>query len=205
MFVLPEIMASSGYAPNDSVSNKVTEKMSVLGLKLYVVIAIVAIVVIAVSLLIFLRLRYKRKSRKRQVLEKRGSGLIPLVSKEIVEIKGADRVEEIKIGEIVKGEKEVKRLENMSSDKEAGDEIDGPKRSEESDLSRESRSEALSVVTVEAQNIGWGRWYSLRELEMATNGFVEENVIGEGGYGVVYRGVLPDGSVVAVKNLLNNK
>ncbi|RVW16878.1 putative receptor-like serine/threonine-protein kinase [Vitis vinifera] len=83
----------------------------------------------------------------------------------------------------------------MSSDKEAGDEIDGPKRSEESDLSRESRSEALSVVTVEAQNIGWGRWYSLRELEMATNGFVEENVIGEGGYGVVYRGVLPDGSV----------
>ncbi|KAJ9704802.1 hypothetical protein PVL29_003041 [Vitis rotundifolia] len=198
-------MASSGHVPNDSVSNQITEKTSVLGLKLYVVIAIVVIVVIAVSLLIFLRLRYKRKSRKRQVLEKRGSGLIPLVSKEIVEIKGADRVEEITIGEIVKAEKEVKRLENVSSDKEVGDEIDGPKQSEESDLSRESRSEALSAVTVEAQNIGWGRWYSLRELEMATNGFVEENVIGEGGYGVVYRGVLPDGSVVAVKNLLNNK
>ncbi|RVW16879.1 hypothetical protein CK203_088618 [Vitis vinifera] len=64
--------------------NKVQRETSVLGLKLYVVIAIVAIVVIAVSLLIFLRLRYKRKSRKRQVLEKRGSGLIPLVSKEIV-------------------------------------------------------------------------------------------------------------------------
>uniref|UniRef100_A0A7N0VMC0 non-specific serine/threonine protein kinase n=1 Tax=Kalanchoe fedtschenkoi TaxID=63787 RepID=A0A7N0VMC0_KALFE len=28
---------------------------------------------------------------------------------------------------------------------------------------------------------------------------------GEGGYGVVYRGVLPDGSLVAVKNLMNNK
>ncbi|KAI9180766.1 hypothetical protein LWI28_007932 [Acer negundo] len=54
-------------------------------------------------------------------------------------------------------------------------------------------------------DIGWGRWYSLRELEIATRGFTEENVIGEGGYGVVYRGVLNDGSVVAVKNLLNNK
>lgn len=196
-------MAPSDYAPN--VSGKITEKTSVLGLKMYLVIAIVVIVVIAVSLLVFFRLRCKRKSRKGQVLEKRGSGLIPLVSKEIVEIKGADRVEEIKIGEIVKVEKEVKRVQSQSSEKEVGDEIDGPKRSEESDLSRESRSEALSVVTVEPQNIGWGRWYSLRELEMATDGFVEENVIGEGGYGVVYRGLLPDGSVVAVKNLLNNK
>lgn len=40
---------------------------------------------------------------------------------------------------------------------------------------------------------------------MATNGFASGNVIGEGGYGIVYRGVLHDGSVVAVKNLLNNK
>ncbi|KAF5954859.1 hypothetical protein HYC85_007715 [Camellia sinensis] len=40
---------------------------------------------------------------------------------------------------------------------------------------------------------------------MATRGFAVENVIGEGGYGIVYKGVLQDGSVVAVKNLLNNK
>lgn len=52
---------------------------------------------------------------------------------------------------------------------------------------------------------GWGRWYSLKEVEHATRGFAEGNVIGEGGYGVVYRGVLQDGSVVAVKNLHNNK
>lgn len=45
----------------------------------------------------------------------------------------------------------------------------------------------------------------MKELEIATGGFSEENVIGEGGYGIVYRGVLDDGSVVAVKNLLNNK
>jgi hypothetical protein len=41
-------------------------------------------------------------------------------------------------------------------------------------------------------------------VEIATRGFSEGNVIGEGGYGVVYRGVLQD-SVVAVKNLHNNK
>jgi len=62
-----------------------------------------------------------------------------------------------------------------------------------------------SEVSVEDPNIGWGRWYSMKEVELATRGFAEGNVIGEGGYGVVYRGILHDASVVAVKNLLNNK
>jgi len=30
-------------------------------------------------------------------------------------------------------------------------------------------------------------------------------VIGEGGYGIVYRGLLEDNTNVAVKNLLNNR
>ena len=54
-------------------------------------------------------------------------------------------------------------------------------------------------------NIAWGRWYSLAELEAATENFSRENVVGEGGYGVVYKGVLADSSVVAVKNLLDNR
>lgn len=60
-------------------------------------------------------------------------------------------------------------------------------------------------VGPEVSHLGWGRWYTLRELEAATNGLCEENVIGEGGYGIVYRGVLNDGTKVAVKNLLNNR
>lgn len=60
-------------------------------------------------------------------------------------------------------------------------------------------------VGPEVSHVGWGRWYTLRELEAATDGLCEENVIGEGGYGIVYRGVLADGTKVAVKNLLNNK
>lgn len=81
----------------------------------------------------------------------------------------------------------------------------------DSDLKMQKQVESKidDSVSVESPsptpNIGWGRWYSLTELENATNGFAEGNVIGEGGYGIVYRGVLQDGSVVAVKNLLNNK
>lgn len=57
----------------------------------------------------------------------------------------------------------------------------------------------------EVSHLGWGHWYTLRELEESTNGFADECVIGEGGYGIVYRGVLVDRSFVAVKNLLNNR
>lgn len=61
------------------------------------------------------------------------------------------------------------------------------------------------MVGPEVSHLGWGHWYSLRELEESTNGFSDENVIGEGGYGIVYRGVLRDTTSVAIKNLLNNR
>ncbi|KAL1540398.1 putative serine/threonine-protein kinase [Salvia divinorum] len=57
----------------------------------------------------------------------------------------------------------------------------------------------------EVSHLGWGHWYTLRELEEATNEFADENVIGEGGYGIVYKGVLEGNHKVAVKNLLNNR
>ncbi|KAK4726180.1 hypothetical protein R3W88_031097 [Solanum pinnatisectum] len=61
------------------------------------------------------------------------------------------------------------------------------------------------ITAPEVSHLGWGHWYTLRELEIATNFFAHENVIGEGGYGIVYRGVMEDNSYVAVKNLLNNR
>ncbi|KAG6434768.1 hypothetical protein SASPL_106410 [Salvia splendens] len=57
----------------------------------------------------------------------------------------------------------------------------------------------------EVSHLGWGHWYTLRELEASTNEFADENVIGEGGYGIVYKGVLEGNHKVAVKNLLNNR
>ncbi|KAL6642786.1 hypothetical protein ACP70R_020967 [Stipagrostis hirtigluma subsp. patula] len=52
---------------------------------------------------------------------------------------------------------------------------------------------------------GWGRRFTRREMEEATGGLAAGNVIGEGGYGVVYRGVLRDSTAVAIKNLRNNR
>lgn len=43
--------------------------------------------------------------------------------------------------------------------------------------------------------------FTYRELELATDRFDEANVIGRGGFGVVYRGVLGDGTVAAIKVL----
>uniref|UniRef100_M8BNE3 non-specific serine/threonine protein kinase n=1 Tax=Aegilops tauschii TaxID=37682 RepID=M8BNE3_AEGTA len=56
----------------------------------------------------------------------------------------------------------------------------------------------------EFSHLGWGHWFTLRDLEFATNRFSKENVLGEGGYGVVYRGRLVNGTEVAIKKIFNN-
>ncbi|KAK4258652.1 hypothetical protein QN277_005078 [Acacia crassicarpa] len=172
--------------------SQLSNKTPFLGLKLYFVIGILLLIVLAFLLLIFLCVRRSRISTKRKLRVKHSSGTIPLVSKEIVEVKALDLEQNYELAEVKVGDEDPKK-EKV--------ERRGKKTSDESDVSSGSRSD----VSVDALNIGWGRWYSLRELEDATRGFAEESVIGEGGYGIVYRGVLEDGSVVAVKNLLNNK
>ncbi|XP_050275906.1 proline-rich receptor-like protein kinase PERK9 isoform X1 [Quercus robur] len=44
-------------------------------------------------------------------------------------------------------------------------------------------------------------WFTYEELVKATNRFSDENLLGEGGFGSVYKGYLPDGREVAVKQL----
>ncbi|XP_020204909.1 proline-rich receptor-like protein kinase PERK9 [Cajanus cajan] len=44
-------------------------------------------------------------------------------------------------------------------------------------------------------------WFSYEELIKATNGFSTQNLLGEGGFGCVYKGYLPDGREIAVKQL----
>ncbi|KAH9616412.1 hypothetical protein KSS87_002097 [Heliosperma pusillum] len=45
------------------------------------------------------------------------------------------------------------------------------------------------------------RRFSYEELEAATNGFSDSNLLAEGGFGIVHKGVLTDSQVVAVKQL----
>ncbi|KAG7941941.1 hypothetical protein I3843_16G074100 [Carya illinoinensis] len=50
-----------------------------------------------------------------------------------------------------------------------------------------------------APQLKGARWFSYDELKKCTNHFAESNGIGSGGYGKVYRGMLSDGQVVAIK------
>ncbi|KAK2413253.1 protein NSP-INTERACTING KINASE [Trifolium repens] len=43
--------------------------------------------------------------------------------------------------------------------------------------------------------------FPFRELQVATNNFSSKNLVGKGGFGNVYKGILSDGTVVAVKRL----
>lgn len=49
--------------------------------------------------------------------------------------------------------------------------------------------------------IGHLKRFSFRELQIATGNFSSKNILGQGGFGVVYKGYLPNRTIVAVKRL----
>ncbi|OAY57006.1 protein NSP-INTERACTING KINASE 1 isoform X1 [Manihot esculenta] len=53
----------------------------------------------------------------------------------------------------------------------------------------------------EEVSLGNLRRFQFRELQAATNHFSNKNILGKGGFGNVYKGILHDGTVVAVKRL----
>ncbi|KAD4889352.1 hypothetical protein E3N88_21425 [Mikania micrantha] len=62
-------------------------------------------------------------------------------------------------------------------------------------------SESMSLSSSLVAYAGTAKIYSLREIERATCNFDSSKILGEGGFGVVYSGVLEDDRKVAVKVL----
>lgn len=58
----------------------------------------------------------------------------------------------------------------------------------------------MGFSVLQARNKG-AQVFTYKELELATDGFSESNVIGTGGFGLVFRGALNDGTVAAIKKL----
>lgn len=196
-------------------NDEFSKRTSIFGLRLWVVVGICVGAAIVILLFLISLWFTSRRNKKSSLLLAHKNSTIPNVSREIQEIRidptrkhetdpkllllpapgsdpapEPDRIEDQRIHiEIGKGHR-------IAYAEKAGP---GP-----------GSGEARPGVEAagggpEVSHLGWGHWYTLRELEQSTHDFADENVIGEGGYGIVYKGVLEDNSKVAVKNLLNNR
>jgi hypothetical protein len=68
---------------------------------------------------------------------------------------------------------------------------------------RRTRQTLFNVDDQHIENVKLGNMkrFQFRELQAATENFSSKNILGKGGFGIVYRGQLPDGTLVAVKRL----
>lgn len=218
---------------DSSLNVQLSKKTSVLGLKLWVLIGIgVGAFIVLILCVLSIWVMFRRKSRGS--LGKYSLSQIPNVSKDIkVDKVGvqsshdqADSVS-ISVHDKASDKNSDKLLVHLgmskSSDAEnisqcssiyhhergfssmSGEEGSSGTFKKQAALSLGGLVTASPLIGLpEVSHLGWGHWFTLRDLELATDRFSAENVIGEGGYGVVYRGRLINGSEVAVKKLLNN-
>ncbi|KAG9455325.1 hypothetical protein H6P81_008229 [Aristolochia fimbriata] len=181
-------------------NSELSKPTSIFGLRLWVVIGIC--VGVFIVLILFLLSLCVTSRRRKSIPKHSAVDPTPVVSKEIQEVVHvaapdqrvpAPAIADIQI-DIGKAEHRIVFSDRPSSH-----------ASGESRSTTATDSTSMAVGPPEVSHLGWGHWYTLRELEDATGGLADENVIGEGGYGIVYHGILPDNTQVAVKNLLNNK
>ncbi|XP_065876807.1 probable serine/threonine-protein kinase At1g01540 [Euphorbia lathyris] len=210
------------------VSDQLSKQTSVFGLRVWVVLGVcVGASFVLVLFLITLWLASKRSKTKNN---NNKNPQIPLVSKEIQEIKIEPIVKQQQLAaaqiqthhhqELAAGNDREASLNVPPEKGRHGIQIENGKGQNLITYPGEttrggngngngngggSNDQTGVVVGPDVSHLGWGHWYTLRELYASSNGFSDENVIGEGGYGIVYRGVLGDNKQVAIKNLLNNK
>ncbi|XP_042416709.1 protein STRUBBELIG-RECEPTOR FAMILY 7-like [Zingiber officinale] len=73
--------------------------------------------------------------------------------------------------------------------------LDRYRSSDEDDVSNKSIAKRVITTSVKAVN------YSVADLQVATDSFSEDNLVGEGSYGRVYKAQFNNGKVLAVKKL----
>ncbi|URE10241.1 serine threonine-protein kinase [Musa troglodytarum] len=180
--------------------HELSARTNIFGLRLWVVISICAGAGFLLLFLLSLCLSLLRKNAS----SRRTTTTIPVTSKEIQEV----CVDPSQTSNVVISPRSVKQKEDESPVVVQKARVASPERGKSegggSPLGNRPMDQA-AAVPAEVSRLGWGLWFTLRELEAATDNFSDENVIGEGGYGTVYRGILEDGTQIAVKNLLNNK
>ncbi|XP_052207511.1 probable receptor-like protein kinase At2g42960 [Diospyros lotus] len=217
---------------SEGLSAELSKKTSFMGLKLWVIIGIcVGAFIILILGILSLWLTLRKKSRR--TLDKYSLSQIPIVSKDIkVDRVGFqnshDHPESLfpTVHDKSTDKNSEKMLVHLSMSKSSdGDNISqcssvyhnergfssqsGEEGSSGTFRKQSSHPYGISMASPliglpEVSHLGWGHWFTLRDLELATNRFSKENVLGEGGYGVVYKGRLINGTEVAVKKLLNN-
>ncbi|XP_057501481.1 LRR receptor kinase SERK2-like [Actinidia eriantha] len=68
---------------------------------------------------------------------------------------------------------------------------------------RYKREAFVDIAGDERIEFGQLKRFAWRELQIATDDFSEKNVLGQGGFGKVYKGVLADNTKIAVKRLID--
>nr|TKS18783.1 putative receptor-like protein kinase [Populus alba] len=218
---------------SESLNAELSKKTSVFGLKLWVLIGVsVGVFIISILCALSAWVTFRRKSRRS--VDKYSHSKIPNTSKDIkVDRVGVqnfgDHPESLfltvndKLSDKNSEKMQVHLGMSKSSDPDnasqcssiyhheracsshSGEEGSSGTFRKQSSLSHAGLVTASPLIGLpEFSHLGWGHWFTLRDLEFATNSFVAENVLGEGGYGVVYKGTLINGTEVAVKKLLNN-
>ncbi|XP_004492785.1 probable serine/threonine-protein kinase At1g01540 [Cicer arietinum] len=189
------------------INTQLSKHTSIFGLRLWVVIGIL-IGVLIVFILFLISLCVVSRRRHRRTGDYKTTGATPAKEiQNIVHIPGPHMLRRPAPAKVPEIHVDIGRPEHrvvVKSDRVSSGESKGTVGSG-CETTSSFGSGSVGGIGPEVSHLGWGRWYTLRELEDATGGLCPENILGEGGYGIVYHGVLTDGTKVAVKNLLNNK
>ncbi|KAF3444989.1 hypothetical protein FNV43_RR14682 [Rhamnella rubrinervis] len=218
---------------DSSLNAELSKKTSFLGLKLWVLICLcLGAFIVLILFLLSIWVTFRRKSRRS--LDKFSVTQIPNVSKDIkVDRVGAQSIHDhpesvyLTVNDKSTDKNSEKMLIHLSTSKssdpdnasqcssiyhheracssQSWEEGNSGTARKQSSLAYGGLVTASPLVGLpEFSHLGWGHWFTLRDLEYATSRFSTENKLGEGGYGIVYRGRLINGTEVAVKKLLNN-